>query len=83
MTRSFTVQNLDQLYVFTAVLTPKPFKTAGPAVLNGKPCHLHQLGLNKGLQMAEPFQLSAILTLFLATTLLTIELVFVFCGIQV
>ena len=38
--------------------------------------------------MAELFkmaglQLSAILTLFLAITLLTIELLFVFCGIQI
>ena len=34
------------LVLFTAVLTPKPFKTAGPTILNGRPCRLHSLGLN-------------------------------------
>ena len=34
--------------VFNAVLTPKPFRTVGSAVLNCRPCHLHSLGIKKG-----------------------------------
>ena len=36
------------ILLFTAVLTPKPFKMAGSAILNDRPCHLHSLLLNKG-----------------------------------
>ena len=73
--------------LFTAILTPKPFKMVGSTVLNDRPCRLHSLCLNKGCKWLSHLkwriQLSAILTLFLAITLLTIELLFVFCGIQV
>ena len=37
-----------ELKLFTGVLTPKPLKTAGPTVLNGRPRRLHLPGLNKG-----------------------------------
>ena len=73
--------------MFTAVLTPKPFKTAGPAVLNGRACHLHSLGLNKGSKWLSHLKRRALvlshLKFFLAITLLTIEFVFIFYGIQV
>ena len=71
--------------LFTVVLTPKPFKTAVSAILHGRPRHLHSLGLNKGSTWLSHLKrrtlTPAILTFFLAITLLTVGLLFVFCGI--
>ena len=48
-----------EILMFTAVLTPKPFKTADPAVLNGRPCHLHSLGLNNSSKWLSHLKLQA------------------------
>ena len=75
------------MVMFTAVLTPKPFKTAGPAVLNGRPCHLHSLGLNKGSKWLSYLKWRAPalshFNSFSSYNFLTIALLFVFCGVQV
>ena len=67
--------------MFTAVLTPKQFKTAGSAVLNGRPCHVHSLGLNKGSEWLShlKWRTPAILNFFLAVTIYFVSYWIIVC----
>ena len=79
---------LKESSMFTAILSPMPFKMAWPDVLKGRPCHLHSLGLNKGSKwlshLKQRTPASSHFNFFSSNNYLFNNwLLFVFCGIYV